>query len=96
MSRRTLRRTFTCLLFVVPTLVLSGCFDYCENLSDTFEDTFDVADILGEANTPSPAGTTCEELCKRAAGYEQVPCRMNNVGTKQESVTCIVNYQCEE
>lgn len=98
MSRRTLRRTFTCLLLAAPFLALSGCDtseDNCKDRDSTFEEEFLLANLRGADNKPPPSGTPCAELC-RLAGYQGAECRSNNVGAENESVTCIVGFVCEE
>jgi hypothetical protein len=99
MSRRTFRRAFACLLLAVPALALSGCDtsgDNCDGRSPTYDETFFVANLRRSDGTRPPPGTSCEELCFLAAGYEQVPCRVDSAGTPNESVTCTVNFVCEE
>lgn len=99
MFRRTLRRAFAPLLLAVPALALSGCDtsdDYCEGRNPTYDETFFVANLRRADGSKPPPGTSCEELCFLAAGYEQVPCRVDYAGTPNESVTCTVNFVCEE
>lgn len=98
MSRRTLRRTFSCLLLAVPFLALSGCDtseDNCEGRNPNFEEEFFLKDIRGADNKPPPSGTPCADVC-RIVGYQGAECRSNNVGAENESVTCVLGFVCEE
>ncbi|HEX8820386.1 MAG TPA: hypothetical protein VF794_10705 [Archangium sp.] len=92
------RHTVVFLLLAVPTLSLLGCDtskDNCEGRSPTYEDTFWVANVRSaDGGTPAP-GTPCEELCYRAGGYQQAECRVNNEGSENASVTCIVPFVCD-
>lgn len=99
MSRRTLRRTLSSLLLAVPAVALSGCdtsADNCEGRNSTYEDTYYVSQLRRADGTRPPPGTSCEELCYLAGGYEQVPCRVDNSGSENESVTCVLNLRCDD
>jgi hypothetical protein len=100
MLRRTFRRAFASLLLAVPALALSGCDaskeGHCEDRSSTYDETFFVDNLRRADGTKPPPDTSCEELCFLAAGYEQVPCRIDYAGTPNALVTCTANFICEE
>ena len=92
------RHPFACPLLAVFVLSLFGCDtgkDNCEGRSPTYEDTFWVSRVRsGDGGTPAP-GTPCQELCYLAGGYQQAECRVNNEGSQDATVTCIVPFVCE-
>ena len=92
-------RRFTALLLAVPFVALLGCDtskDNCEGRSPTFENTYSISNLrMPDGGTPSPS-TPCAQLCYLADGFYDAQCRVNNEGTQDATVTCTVNFVCEE
>jgi hypothetical protein len=92
-------RGFTALLLAVPCLSLPGCDtsrDNCEGRSPTSENTYYISNLRTADGSTPPPGTPCQQLCYLADGFQDAQCRVNNEGTQDATVTCTVNFVCND